>query len=141
MGIKPIQEAVLKARESGLDLVEIAPQATPPVCKIIDYKKYIYIQSKKQKAVHKTGVLKEIKMRPKIGDHDLEVKIRHIQRFLEDKNKVKITMQFFGRERQHLAVGGEKLNRVLEAISEYGAPEAPLRRMGNSMNIILMPKK
>lgn len=86
-------------------------------------------------------MLKEIKMRPKIGDHDLDVKIKHIQRFLEEKNKVKLTMQFFGRERQHLAVGGEKINRVLEAIREYGVPEAPLRRLGNTMNIILMPKK
>jgi len=120
--------------------VEIAPNAAPPVCRIIDYKKYRYIQEKKNKVPHKTGVLKEIKMRPKIGEHDLEVKKNHIQRFLEEKNKVKITMQFFGREREHISVGSEKMQKLLAAVSEFGVPDAPPRQMGNSINVILSPK-
>lgn len=129
------------ARDLGLDLVEIAPQATPPVCKIIDYKKYRYLQDKQNRAIHKTGVLKEIKMRPKIGEHDLQFKIKHIQRFLTEKNKVKVTMQFFGREREHISLGGDIVNRVLAEVNEYGQPDSPPRLMGNSINVILSPKK
>jgi len=140
LGIKAISEAISRSRELGLDLVEIAPNAAPPVCRIIDYKKYKYIQEKKNKTPHKTGVLKEIKLRPKIGEHDLEVKQKHIQRFLEEKNKVKITMQFFGREREHISVGSEKMQRLLAAVSEYGVPDAPPRQLGNSINVILSPK-
>lgn len=140
LGIKPIQEALHLAREAGLDLVEIAPQAVPPVCKVIDYKKFRYIQEKKNKVVHKTGVMKEIKIRPKIGEHDLVVKIRHIQKFLEEKNKVKVLMQFFGREREHISIGGEIINRLLAEVSEYGAPDASPRLIGNSINVILSPK-
>lgn len=140
-GEKSLQEAMSYAREAGVDLVEIAPNANPPVCKIIDYKKYRYLQSKKNKAVHKTGVLKEIKIRPKIGVHDLEFKIRHIIRFLEEKNKVKVLMQFFGREREHISVGGDIINRLLSAVSEYGVPDSPPRLIGNSINVILSPKK
>lgn len=141
LGEKTIQEALFLSREAGVDLVEIAPNASPPVCKIIDYKKYKYLQSKKNKAVHRTGVLKEIKIRPKIGAHDLEVKIKHIIRFLEEKNKVKVLMQFFGREREHISVGGDIINRVLAAVNEYGAPDSSPRLMGNSINVILSPKK
>ncbi|PKM92766.1 MAG: translation initiation factor IF-3 [Elusimicrobia bacterium HGW-Elusimicrobia-4] len=141
LGEKTIQEAMFLARETGVDLVEIAPMATPPVCKIIDYKKYKYLQSKKTKTVHKTGVLKEIKIRPKIGEHDLAVKIKHILRFLEEKNKVKVLMQFFGREREHISVGGDIINRLLAEVSEYGQPDSPPRLMGNSINVILSPKK
>lgn len=139
--MKPLYEALSIARNAGLDLVEVAPNAMPPVCKIIDYKKYKYIQQKKIKTVTKTGTLKEIKLRPKIGAHDLEVKRNHIQEFLEKKNKVKIIMQFFGREREHINLGEEIVQRLLASVSEYGVPDAPPRRMGNSINIILSPKK
>jgi len=139
--VKPLYEALSIARNAGLDLVEVAPNAMPPVCKIIDYKKYKYIQQKKIKTVTKTGTLKEIKLRPKIGAHDLEVKRNHIQEFLEKKNKVKIIMQFFGREREHINLGEEIVQRLLASVSEYGVPDAPPRRMGNSINIILSPKK
>jgi translation initiation factor IF-3 len=141
LGVKTVQEALAIARDMGLDLVEIAPQAAPPVCKIIDYKKFRYIQDKKKKVVHRTGILKEIKMRPKIGEHDLEVKIKHILRFLEEKNKVKVSMQFFGREREHISIGGDIINRLLAAISEHGVPDSPPRLMGNSIIVILSTKK
>ncbi|MFH1540613.1 MAG: translation initiation factor IF-3 [Elusimicrobiota bacterium] len=141
LGEKSIMEAISLAREFGVDLVEIAPMANPPVCKIIDYKKYKYLQSKKNKTVHKTGVLKEIKIRPKIGEHDLEVKIKHVKRFLEEKNKVKVLMQFFGREREHISVGGDIINRLLVAVSEYGQPDSSPRLVGNSISAILSPKK
>lgn len=141
MGEKPLYEALSIARNAGLDLVEVAPNAMPPVCKIIDYKKYRYIQQKKIKIGPKTGTLKEIKLRPKIGEHDLEVKRKHIQEFLKKKNKVKIIMQFFGREREHINLGEDIVKRLLVAVSDCGMPEAPPRRMGNSINIILAPKK
>ncbi len=139
--ILPLYEALSIARNAGLDLVEVAPMATPPVCKIIDYKKYRYIQQKKIKTAPRTGTLKEVKFRPKIGEHDLEVKRKHIQEFLEKKNKVKIVMQFFGREREHINLGEDIVKRLLASVSEYGLPDAPPRRMGNSINIILSPKK
>ena len=143
MGIKPLYEALSLARNAGLDLVEIAPQAMPPVCKIIDYKKYKYLQGKKNKDAPrvKTGVMKEIKLRPKIGEHDLDVKRKHIQEFLEKKNKVKVLMQFFGREREHIDLGIAIVNRLLASLADYGTPDAPPRRMGNSIVIMLSSKK
>jgi len=141
LGIKTIHEALSLARAAGLDLIEVAPAANPPVCKIIDYKKYRYIQQKKSKTSVKTGVMKEIKFRPKIGEHDLEVKKKHILEFLEKKHRVKILVQFFGREREHMDLGAGILNRLLEDVKEYGTPDSPPRRMGNSITVILTSKK
>lgn len=144
MGIKSRDEALALARDRELDLVEVSPAASPPVCKLIDYKKYKYLQQKKQKvlrATQKTGVLKEVKLRPKIGAHDLEVKKNHIQEFLQKERKVKIMLQFFGRERQHVELGRELLDKLIESVGEYGQPDAPPKRSKNSVIVILTPKK
>ena len=121
MGIMPVTQALRLAEEEGLDLVEVAPNANPPVCKIMDYGKYKYELAKKEKSTKKKQMsmhVKEIRMRPKIEEHDYEFKTKHARKFLEAGNKVKATVIFRGRELAHQEFGRELLNRFIEDLSD-----------------------
>jgi len=125
-----------------LDLVEVAPQADPPVCRIMDYGKYRYEQTQKMKRAKKhsaTMMLKEMKLRPKIDSHDYEVKKKHIVRFLEDGAKVKVTIMFRGREMAHTDLGRKLLDRIVEEVSELGKVEAYPKLDGRNMIMVLAP--
>ena len=130
--------------QENLDLVEIAPNANPPVCKIIDYGKYRYEVSKREKAARKKQkivIIKEIKMRPKIDEHDFQTKRNHIQRFIEKGDKVKVSIMFRGRERSHLEIGRTHLSRLTNEIEQLGAiVEVPPRIDGANMIMLLAPK-
>lgn len=139
MGIVPIQEALNKASRYNLDLVEVAPSASPPVCKIMDYGKYRFQQSKKH-AKQKTVSLKEIKVRPRIGDNDLDMKIRNILRFLKDGDRVKITMFFRGREIVHASIADKVFDRIKAQIDETAQIELEPRREGKRITMIVVPK-
>lgn len=143
LGILPIQEALETARTLGLDLVEVAPEARPPVCRIMNYGKYRYEQSKKTREAKKKQtviLIKEIKLRPKTEDHDFQFKARHAERFLKEGNKTKVTMMFRGREMVHIERGKVQLDRFAEALKEVAAIEQPPRLEGRNMVMILTPK-
>jgi len=143
LGVIPTQEALKAAVEFGLDLVEVSPNANPPVCKIMDYGKYKYELTKKlQEAKKKQSSfqLKEIKIRPKTGDHDLQVKIGHIRKFLEKKDKVRVTVIFRGREITLSDRGRELLGQVAETVSDISAVEQFPRFEGRTMIMVLAPK-
>lgn len=144
IGIRPLPEALAMARSKGLDLIEIAPSANPPVCKILDYSKFKYEQEKKLKEARKkqkSGMLKEIRLSPTIAVHDLEVKLRHVEEFLKEHDKVRITVVFRGRENQHKEVGREVLRVVQEKLSEFAIVEGRPSSEGNRLSIMLAPKK
>jgi translation initiation factor IF-3 len=143
VGIVPLNEAQEKAAGFGLDLVEISPNAKPPVCKIMDYGRYKYEQTKKQQEAKKkqsTTQVKEIKVRPKTGDHDLQVKIGHIKRFLDKKDKVKVTVMFRGREITLSDLGRELLARIYEETEEVAIVEQPPKFEGRTMVMVLAPR-
>ena len=130
------------AREKGMDLVEVAPNARPPVCRIMDYGRYKYEQAKAEReAKRKQHVtqMKEIKMRPNIEEHDFEFKTRHIKRFLQDRDKVKVTIMFRGREMAHTENGKEVLDDVVEEIGDLAVVEQQARLEGRNMFLILAP--
>ena len=146
-GIVPTQEAMRIAAEAGLDLVEVAPNAKPPVCKILDYGKFKYDQEKKLREArkHQTQIkLKEIRMQPKIEKHDLAFKTKHVTEFLEEGNKVKVTIRFRGRELAHTELGKDVLERVLSMLDErevsYSLDRPPLME-GRFMSMIVSPSK
>lgn len=142
IGIKPILEAQNMARSAGLDLVEIAPMANPPVCKIMDFSKYLYEldkQARENRKKQKAGVLKEIRFNPRIAKHDLDTKIRHIEEFLKEQDKVRVTVVFHGRENQHRNLGEEILMRVKNTLAGVGVVEGRTQMMGNRMSIMLSP--
>lgn len=142
IGIKPTLEAQNMARAAGLDLVEIAPMANPPVCKIMDFSKYLYEldkQSRENRKKQKAGVLKEIRFNPRIAKHDLETKIKHIEEFLKEQNKVRVTVVFHGRENQHRNLGEAILINVKNMLAEVGVVEGRTQMMGNRMSIMLSP--
>ena len=142
-GIMTIQEALEMARESGLDLVEVAPQAVPPVVKILDYGKFKFENEKKvrdSKKKQKLLKLKEIRMQPKIDDHDLDFKSKHIKEFLLDGNKVKVTVRFRGRELAHTELGLDVLKDVLARIEGDYVMDKPPAMEGRFMSMILSPK-
>ena len=144
MGILSVQEALAQARGRGLDLVEVAPQSRPPVCRIMDYGKYKYEQARKARAAKKKQhqiELKEVKFRPKIETHDLEFKVRHARRFLEEGNKVKLTLMFRGREQAHPELGQEVLQKVAEAVSDLGQVESDMKAEGRFLHMVIAPKK
>lgn len=131
------------AEEEGLDLVEVADKARPPVCKLMDYGKYKYIQKQKAKEAKKNATqinVKEVKLRPKTDDHDIMVKVRHIQRFLAEGDKAKVTVQFRGREITHKDRGTLILKRILEELGEDVTIEARPRMEGRTMIMLLAPK-
>lgn len=143
LGIMPIKQALDAAREDGMDLVEVAPNADPPVCKIMDYGKFKYQKSKRaQEAKKKQTVIqvKEVKFRPKTDEHDIQFKIRHIQRFLGQKDKVKVTILFRGREIAHKDRGMDVLKRVQEELEDMATVEMTPRMEGRTMIMILAPK-
>lgn len=144
VGIVPVPEAMRVARDSGLDLVEVAPGADPPVCRIMDYGKFKYQTSKKvQEARKKTRTLqlKEIKFRPRTEEHDLGFKIRNVRKFLEKKNRVKVSVTFRGREMAYMASGVGLLQKVAEQIADLGSMEQEPKQEGrNIMSMIIIPK-
>ena len=135
----PVREALKIAVERELDLVEVAPGAAPPVCRIMDFGKYKYQISKKQ-AVKKTQDVKEIKLRPRIDGHDLELKVKNLRRFLDDGNKAKVTMFFRGRERGRPDLGMKVFTRLMEMLTgKFNVTQAP-RLEGNSITMVISPK-
>ena len=137
-------EAIGMAREAGLDLVEVSPNAEPPVCRIMDYGKWLYEQKRKVKQAHKkqhTVVLKEIRLRPKIDDHDREIKINHALKFLEKGYKVQFTMLFRGREMTHVDHGYAIMEEILEAFQEHAKIERPAKMAGRRMTMMIIPLK
>lgn len=143
VGVVPTDKALAVALEFGLDLVEISPNATPPVCKIMDYGRYKYELTKKQQEAKKkqsTFQVKEIKVRPKTGEHDLMVKMGHIRKFLEKKDKVKVTVMFRGREITLSDVGKEHLDRIAADMADLATVEQEPKFEGRTMVMILAPK-
>lgn len=143
LGIIPTQEAVRLAKEKELDLVEVSPNANPPVCKILDYGKYRFEQEKKlrdSKKNQKVLKLKEIRMQPKIGSGDLDTKARHIQEFLDEGDKVKVTIRFRGRELAHTELGFEVLNEVLKRLTSAYNVDKPAAMDGRNMSMTISPK-
>ncbi|MDR0807441.1 MAG: translation initiation factor IF-3 [Enterobacteriaceae bacterium] len=145
LGIVSLNEALQKAEEAGVDLVEISPNAEPPVCRVMDYGKFLYEKSKatkEQKKKQKVVQIKEIKFRPGTDDGDYQVKLRSLVRFLEEGDKAKITLRFRGREMAHQQIGMEVLNRVRDDLSELAVVESyPSRIEGRQMVMVLAPKK
>lgn len=144
MGIMIVPEALNIAAERGLDLVEVSPNAEPPVCKIMDYGKYKYEQNKKAQEARKrqsTIQVKEIKMRPRTDDHDLDFKIKHVIRFLEEGNKVKITIRFRGREMAYTDQGIALLERVVDMVKDFGGVEQRPQHEGRQLSLVLAPQK
>jgi len=144
LGVKPIKEALDYAHGKDLDLVEVAAQADPPVARVMDYGKYRYEQEQKAKVARKHQIsinVKEIKLRPKIGDHDYETKKGHVVRFLNSRAKVKVTIMFRGREREHPDRGRDLLMRLAEDVKELGVIELQPLLEGRNMTMVLGPTK
>jgi len=142
IGIVSLSEALRYAEDYGLDLVEIAPTANPPVCKIMDFGEFLYQEAKKAKEAKKKQKqieIKEIKLSPKTDKHDLEVKIRHILRFLEDENKVRIRIVFKGREIAHPEMADRVLQAILEAVKDKAQIESPPKIEGKQMITVIAP--
>ena len=143
IGIIPTYEALAKAADFGLDLVEVSPSATPPVCKIMDYGRYRYEQTKKKQEAKKkqsSFQLKEIKIRPKTGEHDLQVKIGHIKKFIGKKDKVKVTVMFRGREITLSQLGHDVLGRIAEETADITVIEQEPKFEGRTLVMVLSPK-
>lgn len=143
IGIVPTSEALARAREAGLDLVEVSPTSRPPVCRILDYGKYKYDQAKKQavsrKKQHVVSV-KGMRFRPKIEEHDYQFKMRHVRTFLEEGNKVKCFVLFRGREKAHSEFGSKILERLAADLLDIATVESTSRLEGNSMTMLLAPR-
>jgi translation initiation factor IF-3 len=142
LGVKPLPEAQRIATESGLDLVEVAANADPPVCKIMDYGKYKYEQDQRRKESRRKAsnvVIKEMKFRPKIDSHDYDTKMKHVERFLEEGSKVKLTIMFRGREMAHPELGRRILERVAERVAEIAIVESAPKQDGRNMTMVLNP--
>ena len=144
IGIVTIEEAISKAEESEMDLVEIAPDAEPPVCRIMDYGKHIFEEMKRQaeaRKKQKQTQVKEIKIRPGTEEGDYQVKLRNLKRFLEDGDKTKITLRFRGREMAHQELGMEMMKRIESDLDELGAVEQMPKMEGRQMHMVIAPKK
>jgi len=143
LGVMVVQDAIAKAEEAGLDLVEVAPTAVPPVCRIIDYSKYKYEQEKREKEARKKQKIvhiKEIRLGPKIGEHDYQFKLRNLEDFLKRGDKVKVTMMFKGREMTHVDLGRKILDRLSGDISSIGEIEESPRLEGRFINMVIRAK-
>jgi translation initiation factor IF-3 len=143
LGIVPVEEALETAKKEGLDLVEVAPNADPPVCRIMDYGKYKYQASKKTQETKKKGrtiQLKEVRMRPRTEEHDLGFKIKNLRKFLEKKDRVKVTVLFRGREMAYMDQGVEMLKRVAVEVEDIGTVEQVPTREGWRLTMVLVPK-
>ncbi len=144
MGIKTLPEALSLARQVDLDLVEVAPLANPPVCRVMDYGKFRYEESQKAKESRKKAThisIKEVKFRPKIGTGDFDTKVRHMQDFLAEGHKVKVTLQFRGREMAHPELGSKILDAVLDQLGPGAKVETQARLEGRNMTMVLAPEK
>jgi translation initiation factor IF-3 len=144
LGILSLSEALTLAESQQLDLVEVSPTAVPPVCRIMDYGKYKYQQSKKLQEAKKKQIqiqLKEIKLRPKTDEHDLQFKIKHARRFIEEGNKAKVTVVFRGREITHMELGQQALDRFASELQDISIIEVRPKMEGRGMFVILAPKK
>ena len=142
LGVYNVPAAVQLAESRGLDLIEIVPTATPPTCKIMDYGKWKYENKKKQVAAKKNQVvvdIKEVQLRPRTEQHDLDTKIRHARRFLEEGDKVKVTLRFSGREMSHQEEGMGVLARFSEALNDIAAVEVPSKKEGRQVFILFAP--
>lgn len=143
LGILPTSEALRRAREAGLDLVEISPNAVPPVCKILDYGKFKYTQKKRAHEARRKQVvvkLKEVKMRPSTDEHDFQFKLRHIKRFLEEGDKAKVTVVFKGREMAYIDRGRTVMNRILEELKTGAKVEHSPSMEGRALVMVLAPQ-
>jgi len=143
LGVMSLKEALALAAEASLDLVEVAPMANPPVCRIMDYGKFKYQQSKKQQEARRrqtTIQVKEVKVRPKIEEHDMAVKLKNVRRFLEDNDKAKITMIFRGREMAHTDRGYRILQQMAEALADIAVVEQMPKQEGRTLSMIVAPK-
>ena len=144
LGIKPVPEALRMARGLDLDLVEVAPGANPPVCRIMDYGKFKYEEDQKAKEARKKSTnvsVKEVKYRPKIGKGDFDTKTRNVIRFIDDGHKVKVTLQFRGREMAHPELGAKILDDVIEAVGPAAKLDSRSRLEGRAMSMVLSPDK
>jgi translation initiation factor IF-3 len=143
LGVLPIEEALAAAQDRGLDLVEVAPTARPPVVKIMDYGKFKFEEAKAARAAKKKQhviLLKEVKYRPGIDDHDFDFKTRHAREFLGDGNKVKVTLMFRGRQLAHIDLGRAVLDRVIAALADVGKVEMDAKLEGRNMTMVIAPK-
>jgi len=143
-GVMPTREALRKAIDSGLDLVEISPNADPPVCRIMDYGKYKYEEDQKRKQARKHQIrqeVKEIKFHVGTEENDYQVKLRNIRKFLQEGDKVKLTLQFRGRENAHKELGMDMMKRVLQDLSDAGTTEQPAKQMGRNVTAMIAPRK
>lgn len=143
LGVFPTREAVAMAKEQELDLVEISPNAQPPVCKILDYNKYVYEQGKKAAEAKKKQAkvsLKELRIKSRIAPHDLEVKLRQIEEFLKKKNQVRFVVVFRGRENQHKDLGIQLLNDTAKRLEPLATVDGGLQQLGNRMSMTFVPK-
>lgn len=142
IGVLALYEALAKAEAEGLDLVEISSGSNPPVCKIINYGKYRYDQTKREKeskkAQHQVKI-KEIKFKPNIDEHDLDTKLRHARDFVTKGNKVKVSCVFRGREMAHPEIGEKLINKVCEDLEDIATPEAPAKLFGRMLTVVLAP--
>ena len=142
LGILPLDQARELAKNRGLDLVEVAPAAVPPVCRLIDYGKFKYEQARKEREARKSqkiSLLREIRLRPKIGDHDFEAKARSARKLLHGGDKVKVTVMFRGREFTHPEIGWRLLQRMAEVLKEVASVDGQPLMVGRRMNVILLP--
>lgn len=142
LGVMTVPEALQKAEEEGLDLVEVAPTAVPPVCKIIDYGKYRYQLTKKEKESKKSQhqvKVKEIKIKPNTDDHDIEVKLRHAREFIAEGNKVRMTCVFRGREMLHPEIGAGLIDRMCQNLTDVATAESEPKMMGKSLSVVIAP--
>lgn len=142
MGVKPLPEALEYSKTQDLDLVEVAPNASPPVCRVMDYNKFKYDQQQRQKEARKKQAhvsVKEMKFRPKIDEHDYATKVRHVERFLKEGSKVKLTIMFRGREVSHPELGKRILDRVADEVEDFAEVENFPRIDGRNMTMVLAP--
>ncbi len=144
IGVLPIFNAIQKAREAGVDLVEVAPNAKPPVAKIIDFKKFKYIEAKKEKEEKKGvkgGELKEVRFSPFIAENDLNTRVKRIREFLEENNKVRIVVRFSGRQITRKDFGYKVIDQILQSISEVADKDSEPKFQGRDLSLIVSPKK
>jgi translation initiation factor IF-3 len=144
LGVRPLPEALARSREQELDLVEVAPNANPPVCRIMDYGRYVYEQEQRRRQSKRKAtnvVIKEMKFRPKIDEHDYTTKMKHVVRFLGEVNKVKLTIMFRGREMAHPELGMKILRRVADDVADFAVVESDPRQDGRNMTMVLHPTR
>ena len=145
VGVVSKEEAMGKAQEAGLDLVEVAPNSEPPVCRIMDYGKWLYQQKRRvrdahKKTVHPVATLKEIRLRPETDKHDLEIKVKHAREFLGKGHRVQLSLFFRGRQMLHKEQGYEILNQIMETLQDLAKVERPSMMTGRRMTLLLVPK-